>query len=498
MSITKTVGSASRNYTSLQLAFDSTPADFVADGNAYILECYADSEFVLTGAVLTTSARTTDSTHNLTIRAAAGQSWRDNASVQTNAFAYVAANGVAFRTSGTYLSAFTIGISNVVVDGLQISCTGSPSSPITINSTAAAVTIQNCIAMGKPAAGGAILAFSGAGSCTAINNLLIADTSTACTGVKLSNASIAVGNTIVRPSNRTAGGVAIAATYGTAIVRDCAIFGFASANTGTFNADGHNGTDFSSAPGTTGNVTGLVYANQFVNNSTAVSPDFKLVSSSGLVDVGVVDTTHIPTATDAANTSRPQGSAWDIGAWEYKSAGLIISGTVGGAIAAGQIARIDLGSTISALVGNSAAAGLTAFVSNTNDLIINGSVGNAAANGSTATIGFNITIAGIVGNAAANGSNASITNSTQFTTDALINNTGTVLVNQPVSWTWIPTGRIGSFSGLTPVDGTGTTNATTGRLTVTGLTAGSGVLLVAVRNTNALDDYVYYQAGTVA
>jgi hypothetical protein len=157
-----------------------------------------------------------------------------------------------------------------------------------------------------------------------------------------------------------------------------------------------------------------------------------------------------------------------------------------------------LGATIAALVGNSAAAGLTAFVSNTNDLIINGTVGNAAASGSTATIGFSITINGLVGNAVAGGPNAAITDSTQLTTDVLINNTGTVLVNQAVAWTWIPTGRIGSFAGLTPVDGTGTTNATTGRLTVTGLTAGSGVLLVAVRNTNALDDYVYYQAGTVA
>jgi len=66
-----------------------------------------------------------------------------------------------------------------------------------------------------------------------------------------------------------------------------------------------------------------------------------------------------------------------------------------------------------------------------------------------------------------------------------------------VVWTWWPAGRIGAISGITPVDGTGTTEAD-GTLIVLGLTAGPGLLLVAVPNTSATDDAVYYEAGTVA
>ena len=84
-----------------------------------------------------------------------------------------------------------------------------------------------------------------------------------------------------------------------------------------------------------------------------------------------------------------------------------------------------------------------------------------------------------------------------FTTDVLINNTGTVLANEAVVWTWWPAGRIGAISGITPVDGTGTTEPD-GTLIVLGLTAGPGLLLVAVPNTSATDDAVYYEAGTVA
>jgi hypothetical protein len=84
-----------------------------------------------------------------------------------------------------------------------------------------------------------------------------------------------------------------------------------------------------------------------------------------------------------------------------------------------------------------------------------------------------------------------------FVTEPLINNTGTVLSNTAVVWTWWPAGRIGSIEGITAVDGTGTTESD-GTLIVLGLSAGAGLLMVAVPNTAATDDAVYYEAGTVA
>lgn len=84
-----------------------------------------------------------------------------------------------------------------------------------------------------------------------------------------------------------------------------------------------------------------------------------------------------------------------------------------------------------------------------------------------------------------------------FTTEPMMNNTETLLASESVVWTWFPGGRIGSLDAITAVDGSGTTGVD-GTLTVTGLDAGSGILMVAMLNTDATDDYVYYEAGTVA
>lgn len=84
-----------------------------------------------------------------------------------------------------------------------------------------------------------------------------------------------------------------------------------------------------------------------------------------------------------------------------------------------------------------------------------------------------------------------------FVTDAMVNNTGQVLANISVRWSWFPGGRIGAFAGITPVEGVGTTNAQ-GQLTATGLATGAGLLVAAQWINGATDDVVFYQAGTVA
>ena len=84
-----------------------------------------------------------------------------------------------------------------------------------------------------------------------------------------------------------------------------------------------------------------------------------------------------------------------------------------------------------------------------------------------------------------------------FVTEAMVNNTGQVLSNTSVRWSWFPGGRIGAFSGITPVEGVGTTNAQ-GQLTATGLATGAGLLIAAQWINGATDDVVFYQAGTVS
>lgn len=84
-----------------------------------------------------------------------------------------------------------------------------------------------------------------------------------------------------------------------------------------------------------------------------------------------------------------------------------------------------------------------------------------------------------------------------FITDAWMNNTDTPYGAVGVSYTWIGLGRIGSLTGKTLTEGTGTLSSG-GVLTATGLPAGVGFLLGAVLGANAAADAVFYQAGTVA
>jgi hypothetical protein len=72
-----------------------------------------------------------------------------------------------------------------------------------------------------------------------------------------------------------------------------------------------------------------------------------------------------------------------------------------------------------------------------------------------------------------------------------------VLINTLFHWSYFSGGRLGSLGGITPAEGTATSDAN-GRCTITGLVTGSGVLLLANRVTNASTDNVYYQAVTVA
>jgi hypothetical protein len=84
-----------------------------------------------------------------------------------------------------------------------------------------------------------------------------------------------------------------------------------------------------------------------------------------------------------------------------------------------------------------------------------------------------------------------------ITTEAMVNNTGTSQTNRPVHWSWLPAGRIGALASVTPVDGAGTSDAG-GRLTVSGLPTGAGILMVAVRGATVAEDAVYWQPGVVA
>jgi len=82
-----------------------------------------------------------------------------------------------------------------------------------------------------------------------------------------------------------------------------------------------------------------------------------------------------------------------------------------------------------------------------------------------------------------------------YTTDVFVNNSGTVLASQSVDWSWWPNGRAGAFGSTDPEEGTDTTDGS-GNLTIDLVSNNAGCLLAKVAQTDATDDWVYYEAGT--
>ncbi|MCP5016287.1 MAG: hypothetical protein GY938_13600 [Ketobacter sp.] len=186
------------------------------------------------------------------------------------------------------------------------------------------------------------------------------------------------------------------------------------------------------------------------------------------------DQTGQTTATGNVTTNEATGTVY-----RYTSTSATPPSVANHKTGSGSVASANQTVTVTGLQTMAGITGLTASTSYYNHYLHT----DAASNDSTQVTSAQFTTASPVSFA---------------TSDGLVNNTGTLLTSTAVSWTWLPLGRIGSVNGITALDGTGTTHATTGVLTVTGMSAGAGVLWVADLVTDATDDLVYYEAGTAA
>lgn len=356
--ITKTVGTTGRQYSTFQTAFASCPSNFVTDGNSYVLSGYNDSEFTSSGVVLDTSGITTNTTHTLTIQAASGQSWSDNASVQTNAVKYNASNGVALRTTGSYNSCVIAGSLNVSWIGLQFQAASNTyvfDNDISGSATTDQFVTSCIIYQGSGTFGTATPLRYRCGLMT--NSWVIKRISGSGSGIQCDYASsnLRFANVIVvRHSDATAAGNAFNSSSNVTNIENCMAFGFtAFANDNTKFSGSNNCSDVAIGFGTS-NQASKTYANQFVS-SLAASADFKIKTGSDAVNNGATDTTDIPTAVDAVGTSRPQGTAWCIGAWELKSAGTNVSLT--GVFGTGSVGAFSQQISTSASLSGVSASG---------------------------------------------------------------------------------------------------------------------------------------------
>ena len=311
---TATVGTSSRNYTTPALCIAAMPASLVSDGNSYVCSLYNDSQFT---AGFTLSGLTTDATHVITITAAAGQSFQDNAGVRTNALAYNQANGVGFLTAVSYGDVVQItSVNYVTISRLQFKNTATPGRVISSTGTHSTVA-NNIVDCAGP--GGLYGAFDGVVGVIYNNSIILRGSgASGQIGINIGYAASTVeGNTIVCPSDltcTTSTGINGVGSYAYT-VRSNAIFGFTTAigSTGAYTAT-NNATNLSSMTGSSNQVSVTwSSATPFTGAATA-SLNLIAVAATSLAATGYLDASY---PNDISGHSRANPPT--IGAWELAS-----------------------------------------------------------------------------------------------------------------------------------------------------------------------------------
>ena len=357
MSTTSTIGSASRNYSTIT----AWNAAFANGG--WIGQCYNDQEFSNAhGETFPISfSAATASANYITLTTATGQSFRDNASVQTNGLpGYNQSYGVGIKKTSNYPYPLSMDSAYVTLSYLQVAFTGATgSNPACLNgadsSGATAGLVDSCIFDTTNGNSGSPVVRTQFN--THVINSLIVQRGTAGDGIQQKYAGTPVwcNNTIVRPSNVTAAGKALTST-GSPIVKtyNNAGFGFSSFQDVISHFSGNNNASDVAIGFGSSNQASLTYASQF-NSSTG---NWIPKTGSALLDNGATETSYIASI-DIVGTSRPQGSAWDIGCWEYTSSGTNVSlPAASGTSAIGSFGPSSL-LALTGAAGSGVAAGFT-------------------------------------------------------------------------------------------------------------------------------------------
>lgn len=310
---TKTIQLGARNYKSL--AAWSSYVNALTLSAAEVGECYNDSEFTEAASVTFGGWAGGSATNTVTLRTATGQSFRDNANVQTNALRYNQANGVGVQMTSIYTYLFSCTGGFFILDGLQLKGPAT-NSEFMARLNGASQTLKNLIVQAGPYAGAAIIVCpcsNGTVQNVAVINVAngfgIVDVGTP---LKTTYTDVS----IVSSNGATKTGFSATAGYAAPLVQNCAVSGFTTDYSGTANASStNNATDKGAFGGTNFGGSGqvsLVGATEW-QSVTNGSEDLRLnTTSAKLKDNGAT----VGPSTDIAGTSRPQGSAYDIGCWE--------------------------------------------------------------------------------------------------------------------------------------------------------------------------------------
>lgn len=319
MSTTSTIGSASRNYSTITAWL----AAFTTGG--WIGNCYNDTEFNATNGETfpLTFNQATSAANFITLTTGAGQSFFDKGS-SINHLRYDQANGVGITVSGYAKDCIVVTCDYASFSKLQIQTTATARTPMTDNGNTPH-NHHDYMLSEYAGSTGAVGNYRVAGGIIMTNILVINRNALNLAGFY---GGYYAHNTYVNcnavcPSDKPSTGIAFRNhnTTNEKLV-NCAGFGFTTFADGSPTGS-NNASDTTISFGTS-NQASLTYANQFVGTTDATR-DYVLKGGNSLADNGTADTTDMPAANDIVGTSRPQGSAWDIGVYETVVASTVVS-----------------------------------------------------------------------------------------------------------------------------------------------------------------------------
>lgn len=326
--VTKTIG-AGGDYSTLALWIAACPSNLVTSDQVWqgkVIWTSSSDELSVAGVACTISGITTDSTRYVELTANTGASFADNANVQTNALRYNSANGACIKTTGSYINGVIYNTTNYFrISKLQLLAAGTATYGLRSGGTNLSVS-QMIISRTSGAQASRAVLDTTSGPNIITNSLLIMDRSSATQIARnqYSTQSSYYGCTLVCPSDLTAATAGISKSYSTLLVKNCAIFGATEdvSLSGGATIDGSSANNYTSDSTPSTSFTNVAYdtsTGSGFQNTTSASADFRIKSTSALKDSGVTDATNMPN--DIAGTSRPSGSAYDVGCWEFVVSG---------------------------------------------------------------------------------------------------------------------------------------------------------------------------------
>lgn len=317
--VTKTIAFTSSptvpDYTSISAWMAACPSDLTVADEIYDGQCLDQGEFT-SASQFVISGITTDATRYIILECAPGASFNSKSGVRTTPLFYNASNGVAFRNTGSYQDTFIPGVNYTRVLGIQVS-DNLAQSDTAFRLTGSNVTVSGCIVTSGQGEG----IRSQSDFSIISNNIVIIQGSSGGAGIKTerNTPESVYDNTVIDLHNN---GVGIGESYyNKAILIGNAVFGFATAFSGSFDASsGFNATDAASAPGSN-NQTSLTFASQFVNSTN----DFRADSGGSLGNNG----TPISGITVDISLFTRSASSPTIGCWELGSSGTTVFADMG-------------------------------------------------------------------------------------------------------------------------------------------------------------------------